>query len=143
MVLIGVAATVAIAAIHPLYDSFWERWGSAIADSLVVIGVFIEIRFSQLAGLRHGELKRRSDERVAEANQSAAQAIKDAAEARERTAEVERLTAWRRVNRKFKEKIVAAFAQKPLRILIEYQTGDPEAFSFARDFAELFSELGN
>ena len=93
MVVGGVIATVIIAAAHPLYDSFWEQWGSAIADSFVAIGVVTEIKFGQMAGLRQNELRRRSDERVAEANARAAQATKDAAETRERAAQIEKLTA--------------------------------------------------
>lgn len=145
LVFAGVAAAVAIATIHPLYDSFLEQWGSAIADSLVAVGVASEIRFGQMAGLRHGELKRRSDEKIAEANKVAAKAIKDAAEARERTAEVEKLTAWRHVDSDFRSNITAAFSNKSfvLHLAIEYESGDSEAFSLAREFAQIFTDCGN
>jgi hypothetical protein len=82
LVVIGVAATVAIAAYHPPYDSFLERWGSALADSLVVIGVAVEIKFGQMAGLRQSELRRRSDEKAVEANERAATANQKAEQAR-------------------------------------------------------------
>src|SRR5580658_4661308 len=49
LVIFGVAAAVAIAAIHPQYDSFLEQWGSAVADSFVAIGVAVEIRFGQMS----------------------------------------------------------------------------------------------
>jgi len=74
LVVVGVIAEVAIAAIHPPYDSFLEQWGSSLANSLVAIGVGLEIKFGQMAGLRQSELKRRSDEEVAAANQEAKQA---------------------------------------------------------------------
>jgi hypothetical protein len=80
LVFIGVAAAVAIAGIHPKYDSFLEQWGSAIADGLVAAGVAIEIKFGQMAGLRQHELKRRSDIIVGNANIRAAEALQKAEE---------------------------------------------------------------
>jgi hypothetical protein len=68
LVVAGVIAEVAIAAIHPPYDSFLEQWGSALANSLIAIGVAIEIKFGQMAGLRQDELRRRSDEKAVEAS---------------------------------------------------------------------------
>jgi hypothetical protein len=64
-VIVGVAAEVGIAAYHPPYDSWIEQWGSAIANSLVAIGVALEIMFSRMAGLRQDELRRRSNEQAA------------------------------------------------------------------------------
>jgi hypothetical protein len=144
LVFAGVAATVAIAIVHPEYDSFLEQWGSAIADSLVAAGVAIEIKFGQMAGLRQNELKRRSDEKVAEANNIAAQATKDAADARERTALLEKLTAWRRLDQDFCHILSDAFLDTTsiLQLRIEYQQGDPEAFTYASDFAQAFTDLG-
>jgi hypothetical protein len=81
LVIVGVAAEVAIAAIHPPYDSFLEQWGSSLANSLVAIGVALEIIFSRMAGLRQNELKRRSDERVSAANVRAEEANQKAQEA--------------------------------------------------------------
>ena len=81
LVIVGVAAEVAIAAIHPPYDSLLEQWGSSLANSLVAIGVGHEIIFSRMAGLRQNELKRRSDELVAVANARAEEANQKAQEA--------------------------------------------------------------
>lgn len=81
LVIVGVVVTVAIAAIHPEYDSWLEQWGTAIADSFVAIGVAVEIKFGQMAGLRHNELKRRSDILVGVANERASEANAKAAEA--------------------------------------------------------------
>jgi hypothetical protein len=86
----GVAAEIAIAAYHPLYDSWLEQWGSALANSLVAIGVALEIIFSQMAGLRQNELRRRSDEKAVEANARAAKADQKAQEA---ALEISRLKA--------------------------------------------------
>jgi hypothetical protein len=74
LVVVGLIAEVAIAALHPPYDSFWEQWGSTVANSLVALGVVFEIKFGQMAGLRQSELRRRSDDKVAAATDRAAQA---------------------------------------------------------------------
>jgi hypothetical protein len=74
LVVVGLIADVAIAAIHPPYNSFWEQWGSSIASGLIAIGVVAEIKFGQMAGLRQHELKRRSDKKVAEAQRKSANA---------------------------------------------------------------------
>jgi hypothetical protein len=96
LVVAGVIATVAIAAFHPSYDSWLERWGSAMADSLVALGVGIEIKFGQMAGLRQNELRRRSDEKVAEAKERAAEANQKAKDAElELTKLLERLSPRR------------------------------------------------
>jgi hypothetical protein len=144
LVVLGVFTEAAIAWFHPPYDSPWEQWGSTLANAAVVLGVAGEIQFSMMAFRRDKELKRRSDERVAEANNIAAQAIKDAATARERTAVIEKLTAWRRIDPDFRRKLSDAFRDTApvLRLRIEYQLGDPEAFTYARDFAQTFTDLG-
>jgi len=78
LVVVGVIAELAIAAWHPPYDSFWEQWGSSVANGLIAIGVAFEIKFGQMAGLRQSELRRRSEEKVAEANLRAATALEGA-----------------------------------------------------------------
>ena len=88
LVIVGVAATVVIAAIHPQYNSFWEQWGAAAADSLVAIGVGMEIKFGQMAGLRQSELMRRSSERVAASVTLAANANERAGIANKRAEEL-------------------------------------------------------
>lgn len=87
LVVVGVIAEVAIAATHPPYDSFWEQWGSSVAGSLIAIGVALEIKLGQMAGLRQGELRRRSEEKVVEANMRAATALEGAKRAYQRAIE--------------------------------------------------------
>ena len=89
LVVVGVAAAVAIAAIHPKYDSFLEQWGSAIADGLVAIGVAIEIKFGQMAGLRQGELQKRSKDKLGDA-------VNQLADANNRLADIELELAYAR-----------------------------------------------
>jgi hypothetical protein len=137
LVVLGVLAEVAIAAIHPPYDSFLEQWGSTVANSLIAIGVVTEIRFGQMAGLRQSELMRRSDERVAEANTRAANA----------ELETQRLKAQfggRRILPEQAKQIVETIRDKAssLNVLIEFQSGDPEAYTYGVDFIHVFQDSG-
>jgi len=86
----GILAEFAIAAIHPPYDSFCERWGSSIADMLVFLGVAGEVQFGRMASRRQAELKRRSDIKIAEANERAALALKRAEELHKENLELSR-----------------------------------------------------
>jgi hypothetical protein len=130
LVVIGVFAAVAIAAWHPLYNSWLEQWGSAISDSLVAVGVVVEIRFGQMAGLRHNELRRRSDEKVSEANERAAEAIKKANEA---ALELERLRSPRSLNRDQLYRAVDKLKQfAPMPFDASVNPGNPEFVSCLR-----------
>jgi hypothetical protein len=77
---------VILAGIHPSYDSFWERWGSVVSNSLVALGVSGEIQFSRMAFRRDKELKRRSDEKVAETTKLAEEAQLERVKLEERLA---------------------------------------------------------
>ena len=65
--LVGLVAELALAAVHPAYDSFGGRWVATLADFLVALGVAGEIQFSTMGYRRHTELQRRSDIKVEEA----------------------------------------------------------------------------
>jgi hypothetical protein len=124
--------------------SFFRAWGPVVADAAVFFGVWIEVHFNGRASKIEGELRRRSEERVAEANASAAKAELQAAEARAHSAEIERLTAWRRLSADQKNTLIEML--KPhasaLGVWIEYENGDPEAFTLARDIASVISSFG-
>ncbi|MGH6843532.1 MAG: hypothetical protein ACRECU_02170 [Methylocella sp.] len=133
------------------FDSIEGIWGAVIADSLVAVGVASEILFSRLGFGRQYELQRRSGEKVATtnkiaalANERAATLEKEVVEARERTAQIEKLTAWRRISPEQQSTIVAAIREiaQSLDVLIEHERGDPEAFSYARDFASMINSAG-
>jgi hypothetical protein len=66
-----------------------ENWGSVAADCLIALGVYSEIHFARRASRGNVELRRRSDERVAEANARAAEANKVAEEERHARVELE------------------------------------------------------
>jgi hypothetical protein len=121
LVVVGVIAEVAIAAMHPPYDSFWEQWGSSVANGLVAIGVVLEIKFGQMAGLRQNELKRRSDENIAAATERAA-----AAELR--TEQLRQAMSWRHLD---KGRFLKALGDVVGSAQIAYVDNDPESFHFS------------
>jgi hypothetical protein len=141
LVIVGVAATVVIAAIHPKYDSFWEQWGSAIADSLVAIGVAIEIKFGQMAGLRQKEQKRRSDIIVGAANVRAAEANQKAEESALKLAQLEKKITPRVIGDEQAEKIIEkikSFPGTPFEV-----KSDPAAeYVFVNRVIEVLQQAG-
>ncbi|MGA9917519.1 MAG: hypothetical protein WBR17_33755 [Paraburkholderia sp.] len=81
LVFIGLVIEVVVAIEHPSFDSCLERWGSVIADVLVAFGVLGELLPSMLVRRYNTEVKRRSDDGLAKANERAASAYARAAEA--------------------------------------------------------------
>jgi hypothetical protein len=72
-----------------------------------------------------------------EADERAAKAIK-------RAAEIEKIAAWRRVSSAQYEQISDGIrgVAASLDLLIEFQNSDPEAFTFAREIANIFVASG-
>jgi hypothetical protein len=58
-----------------------ENWGAVAADCLIALGVYCEIHFGRKASRGEAELRRRSEQKVAEATERAAEAQLRAAEA--------------------------------------------------------------
>ncbi len=67
IVVAGVLAELAIAWIHPPYDSLVERWGSVCADAAVALGIVGEVIFGRLDARIQTELRRRSNDRLGDA----------------------------------------------------------------------------
>ena len=136
-VVVGLVLEAVLAVIHMSYDSIAGRWGSFVADALVALGVFGELRFSERVRRRDHELDRRSNERVAQAEQKAA-------DTNERAAEIEKIAAWRRISPAQHERLVTALqsATRPLDVLIQTQRDDPEAFTYAREIGRAFRDAG-
>lgn len=143
-VFVGLVIEVLLTYRRATPDSFEGIWGSVIADSIVALGVAGELLFSKMGSARQRELQRRSDIAVAEANERAQQAIREAADTRERSAKIEQLTAWRHVPKDTRAELVAFLRQIDVSILllVEYQNGDPEAFAYASEIANVFKEAG-
>jgi hypothetical protein len=74
IVVASVAAEFVIAIVHPSYDSPWQRWGSAIADALIALGIVGEVAFGMWNNRIQTELRARSNQRLGEANERAAKA---------------------------------------------------------------------
>ena len=142
LVVIGLVLETAIAFLFRTEQTFWQEWGPIVADGLVALGVAGEIFFALRSRLESERLQRISAEKVAKANESAQQAIREAAEARERAAKVEQLTAWRHVPKDNREELVRFLRNIDVLVIvsIEYQNGDPEAFSYATEIANVFRE---
>lgn len=135
LVVVGVMAEVAIAIIHPPYDSFLEKWGSSLANSLVAIGVALEIKLGQMAGLRQSELKRRSDEKVAAANVRAEEANQ---KAQASALELAKYRARRRLDDDAFASVVAAmtpFAGTPYTLAVSILEPEISEFMFQIDSA--------
>jgi len=124
----GLLAEIAIAAFHPPYDSFWEQWGTSIANSLVFLGVAGEVQFGWMASRRQAELRRRSDIKIAEAE-----------------LETERLKAefgWRGLSPAQRQKLLAWLPKKLGSVTLEYVLGDIESANFAMLLARGFDAGG-
>ena len=81
LVVAAIAAEFVLASLHPTYDSPLNRWGSAVADAAIAIGVVGEVWFGRLDGKCQTELRKRSNNKLGAAEKIAAEAHKAAAEA--------------------------------------------------------------
>jgi hypothetical protein len=142
LVVVGIIAELVIAYIAPPYNSFLTD--STIADAAVAIGIVGEVSFGMWNNRTQTELRKRSNDKLSDAIDRAAKLEREAAEARERTAAIERLTSWRKIPED--KRATIADGLRPiattLNVFIEYQTGDPEAWSFANDISHVFLVAG-
>jgi hypothetical protein len=129
VVAVGVLAEVAIAWCHPPYDSFWEHWGSVIANGVVMLGVAGEVQFSRMAFRRDKELKRRSDDKVSEAK-----------------LETERLKseiAWRTLTAETVAALKGVLDKNPAHsVIFSYLANDVESQVFVSQFSAVFRSSG-
>jgi len=164
-VIVGLVLEVALATANSsgYGDKNVENWGAVLADSLVALGVYAEVHFGRRASHGLAELRLRSDEKVATANERAEEAAERAAKATERAAASEerakelqkeaeaiRLAherlkaelAWRTISQNSGNTLISILAAYNGAATIEYMTGDPEALSLAFTFADIFSKAG-
>jgi hypothetical protein len=141
-IVVGLVLEIGLAAgkslgyeIKPVVDN----WGAVIADCLIASGVYAEIHFGRKASHGNAELRRRSDERAAVLE-------KEAAEARERTAQIEKITEWRHIRPENASLFIGAMRllveSFDVDVVVEYQNGDPEAFSYGNTFIDVFAVSG-
>jgi hypothetical protein len=79
-VVLGLLLEVVLAAKYHAGKSVLENWGPIFADALVALGVAAEIVFARLSAAGREELQRRSEEKVASANERGAAANERAAQ---------------------------------------------------------------
>jgi hypothetical protein len=94
LIVVAVLFELLLAAIHPPYDSVFGRWGSAMADGLIAIGVAGEILFARVGSSCQSELRRRTEESLAEAWRMAEEAQIDANSAKRAAREAMTSHEW-------------------------------------------------
>lgn len=82
IVVVAVVAELVLAAVHPSYDSLWNRAGSAFADAAIALGIVGEVWFGRRDARIQTELRNRSNKKLGDAE-------KIAAEANERAKQIE------------------------------------------------------
>ncbi len=89
LVVAAVLAELAIAGIHPPYDSLLNKLGTTLADAAIALGIVGEVLFGRMDARIQTELRNRSNKRLAFVTQSAAEANVRAATADLARAELE------------------------------------------------------
>lgn len=117
--------------------SLWRRLIPAIPTAVVALGVFLEVWFHRAASRATKALQSDAEERAAESNRMAE-------EARERTANLEAITAWRRVSREGRDKLIKAVKDRAqnLVVRIEFHNGDTEAGLLANEIGQALKDGG-
>jgi len=92
-IVFGLVIDVTIA-IWPLLPSY-DRWASAGASALIALGVYFELHFSNFGSKAHAELRRRTEEQLAEAWTMADKAETRAWRADEMAREAMGIPHWR------------------------------------------------
>jgi hypothetical protein len=112
LVILSVVAETVLATAHPSYDSLLALWGSVITDALIAIGIVGEVIFGRIDGRYQTELRKRSNDRLAQvefdngflqesaarANERAAEALQKAAKSDLDRAKIEQRLAYRSLN---------------------------------------------
>lgn len=133
----GLLLEVLLAYRFPQGASFMEKWGSTIATAIIAIGVLVETIWAKRGDATSDAIGALAEKATADANFLAA-------EANERAARTELLTAWRHVSKDKRSELIEFLRHLDIHVglLLEYQTGDPEAFSYAVEIAKAFREAG-
>jgi hypothetical protein len=79
-VIFGLLLEVAYAIAYSKGQSIVEEWGPVFADAFVALGVATEVLYAARARSKAAAIKRRSDEKIAAANERAAEALQKAEE---------------------------------------------------------------
>lgn len=136
MVIAGLALEVGLALLHLEAGSYWGWWGPVVADSLVAIGVMGEVLASARMTLCQGELTRRSNDRLGEAQKRAAAAELLAERLRSQF-------TWRRLSSAEKVALQDELSRaEGASVVITFGGDDPEASTFAHEIGSTFKLAG-
>jgi hypothetical protein len=144
LVIAAVIAEFAIAICHPPYDSFFERWGSALADLLIAAGIGGEVIFAMMGTRCQTELRRRSNDKVAAAVKAAGEANDRAAKAELETEKLRIIASWRALAKKQHESLVIALRAGGSGASVRFCVlmNDQESLAFAHRIAIPFRTAG-
>jgi hypothetical protein len=147
VVILGVVLEIIIAIVNPPYGRGLQRWGSLAADIMIALGVAGEVLFGALDSRSQNELRRRSNERLAEAITRAGEAHERAAKADQKAADLElqavKLRAQlapREINQDQYE-ILLTLRDKVKAVGIT-AFSDSESVAFARQIVKTLSRAG-
>jgi hypothetical protein len=135
LILAGVLVEIAFIIYYP-HD--WPTViSTVVANGAIGLGLVIEYFVILKAIVVSEEAQRTSDEKIAEAN-------KAAAEAHLETERLKAQFAGRRLSAEQRSAIVTSIRDVLglLDVLIEYREGDPEAYTYGSDIAQMFKEAG-
>ncbi|MBN9085265.1 MAG: hypothetical protein J0J01_00035 [Reyranella sp.] len=107
-------------------DKFW----SVLANIFVFGGVGGEVLFAHISSTAADALLTGQRKQIAEAN--------------ERVAEIQRVTGSRHLSAEEADQLVAALDNKASEydVVVEFQTSDPEAYSYAREIMLVLADAG-
>ena len=130
VVIAGLALEGIVAGVHAPYDAMVTRWGSFVCDVLIALGVYFELYFSSRIRQRDHELVRRSNERVAMAE--------------ERTMQLEVISGWRELTADQHERLVTAIRPlaASLDVLIQIQRDSAEVYTYGRQIISALHQAG-
>jgi hypothetical protein len=118
VIIAGLALEGVLVGVHAPYDSVLTRWGSFVCDALIALGVYFEVHFGGRIRQRDHELVRRSNERVAKAE--------------DRTKQIELIAGWRQITADQHEKLVSGMRElaPSLQVFVQIQRDNTEAYMY-------------
>lgn len=126
----GLVLEGVVAGVHAPYDAAVTRCGSFVCDALIALGVYFELYFSSRIRQRDHELVRRSNERVAKAE--------------ERTKQLEAVSGWRELTADQHERLVNAIRSlaPSLDVLLQIQRDSAEVYTYGRQIIGALHRAG-
>jgi hypothetical protein len=143
-VIVGIILEVVIVIKNPPYGGPCQQYGSLVADLLVGFGIIAEVWFGKRESLCQSELRRRSNERLAEAVVQASEASERASKAELATEQLKRESAWRTLTQEEHIGLVEALKAggPPASVRFSVVADDQESLYFAGQISIAFKAAG-